>query len=60
VARAAVADRSQLIELCGVFGTEWSARVIDAIDHAIPVGNVGYPLAQLNSLRDLLWENFPD
>lgn len=42
VAKAMVAEGVQLIELCGGFGAVWSAKVIDAVDGAVPVGSVGY------------------
>ena len=41
-ARGLVAEGVQLIELCGGFGPTWTARVIEAIDGAVPVGAVGY------------------
>lgn len=42
VATRMVADGVQLIELCGGFGPVWTAKVIDAIGGAVPVGSVGY------------------
>lgn len=41
-AKRLVADGVQLIELCGGFGPIWTARVIEAIEDAVPVGSVGY------------------
>jgi hypothetical protein len=41
-AKRLVADGAQLIELCGGFGPIWTAKVIEAIDDAVPVGSVAY------------------
>ncbi len=41
-ARRLVADGAQLIELCGGFGPIWTAKMIEAIDDAVPVGAVAY------------------
>ena len=53
VARALVAEGVQLIELCGGFGPRWTAKVIEAIDHAIPVGSVGYGPESIDALHAL-------
>lgn len=41
-AQKLVAEGVQMIELCGGFGPIWTARVIEAIDDAVPVGSVAY------------------
>lgn len=53
VARAMVADGVQLIELCGGFGPVWTARVIDAIAGAVPVGAVGYGPESIDQMHAL-------
>lgn len=53
VARAMVADGVQLIELCGGFGPIWTARVIEAIGGAIPVGAVGYGPESIDQMHAL-------
>ncbi len=42
VAKKMVRDGIELIELCGGFGPVWTARIIEAIDRAVPVGSVAY------------------
>lgn len=41
-AASAAADGAQLIELCGGFGPEWTARVIREVGDRAAVGSVGY------------------
>ena len=42
VAKALVEDGVQLIELCGAFGAEPTARLLEATGHAVPIGPVRY------------------
>lgn len=42
VAQAMLAERVQLIELCGGFSPGWTGRVIEAVGARVPVGAVSY------------------
>lgn len=42
VAQQLVEEGVQLIELCGGFGPQWTARVLEAVGQRVPVGSVGY------------------
>ncbi len=43
----------QLIELCGGFGPYWTARVLDAIQHRVPVGSVSYGPESIDGMHAL-------
>ena len=53
VATAMVADGVQLIELCGGFGPVGTARILDAIGTAVPVGSVGYGPESIDGMYEL-------
>lgn len=53
VAQQMVASGIQLIELCGGFGPVWTARVIDAIGGAVPVGAVAYGPESIDQMHEL-------
>lgn len=48
-----VATGAQLIELCGGFGPIWTARVIEAIDGAVPIGAVAYGTESVTQVHTL-------
>lgn len=52
-ARDLVAGGAQLIELCGGFDPSATARVIEAIDDAVPVGVVAYGPQAIEALQRL-------
>lgn len=53
VAKEMVDDGIQLIELCGGFGPVWTGKIIEAIDHRIPVGSVGYGPESIDQMHAL-------
>lgn len=54
VAKQAVADGAQMIELCGGFGPIWIAKVSEALGGNVPVGSVAYGPEARKPLIDLL------
>ena len=52
-AQRLVADGAQLIELCGAFGPVWTAKIIEAIDDAVPIGSVAYGPEAVDRVHDI-------
>jgi hypothetical protein len=48
-----VAEGVQLIELCGGFGSVWTARVLEATGGKVPVGSVGYGPESIDGMAAL-------
>ncbi|MEV6275846.1 DUF6506 family protein [Nocardia sp. NPDC051832] len=57
VARRLVDRDVQLIELCGGFGPVWTARVLEAIQGAVPVGAVAYGPEAIDQMHALFAEH---
>ncbi|MFC9997310.1 DUF6506 family protein [Nocardia sp. NPDC127526] len=53
VARRLVDGGAQLIELCGGFGPIWTARVIEEVRGAVPVGAVAYGIEGVDQVHAL-------
>ena len=53
VARRLVDEGAQLVELCGAFGPQWTARVIEAVSGRVPVGAVTYAADAADALHAL-------
>lgn len=47
-------DGVQLIELCGIFGPVWTARVIEATGGRVPIGSVSYGAEAIAALAALV------
>lgn len=56
VAKAAVDDGVQFIELCGDFGSEGCTKVLEAVEHRVPVGYVSYFPEEWDKLMRLFGE----
>jgi len=49
-----VAEGVQIIELCGGFGSVWITKICEAINNAVPVGDVFYGPEFRKPLVDIL------
>lgn len=56
VARALLEEGVQLLELCGGFGPTWTAQILDAVEHRIPVGAVAYGPESIDAMHALFAE----
>lgn len=54
IAAALVKEGVQLIELCGAFGPIWTAKVLEATEHQVPVGAVSYGVESISKLAALV------
>ncbi|VVC77043.1 hypothetical protein AQUSIP_23700 [Aquicella siphonis] len=54
VAKKLVEEGVQCIELCGGFGPVWISQVMEAINHAVPVGGVFYGPEARRPMLDIL------
>ena len=52
VAPELVDEGAQLIELCGIFGPTWTAKVVDAVGGRVPVGSVAYGVESVPGLAE--------
>lgn len=54
VAKKLVEEGVQMIELCGGFGPIWVTKVLEEIQHAVPVGCVMYGPEARKAILDIL------
>ena len=48
-----IAEGVELIELCGAFGPDAAAAIVDQVDGRVPVGFVTYPASEAAGLQAL-------
>ncbi|QFU89456.1 DUF6506 family protein [Amycolatopsis sp. YIM 10] len=53
IARRLVDEGAQLIELCGGFGPVWTAKVLEAVEHRVPVGSVAYGPESVTGVHEI-------
>lgn len=53
VVEALIGEGVELIELCGAFGPDSAAAIIDVVDGRVPVGYVTYPASEAGGLHEL-------
>ena len=52
IAPELVDEGAQLLELCGIFGPTWTAKVVEAVGGRVPVGSVAFGVESVPRLAE--------